>query len=281
MPDFRVYFDDAEGSTRIVQAPGPRSGSHRSPAPLLPPHPQDQARPGTVQPTHRAPRLTRRELKETAIALPRNRDPAARRSLRRRACQPDRRPRAPLAARPRHHAGRVARKMADDMLDIAAVKEVWRMTTSSCAAGPWNPSASTAKPPANWPMPRWSAPADACAEGPPSRAGRRRGPRLRSGRRFRSRERPRHYLSEALCSRIAQALVQERENCAFAAETHSGFGDAATIEACAQIIRTQSTPMVGPGLIHISEGRYLELLTCEEMAARLPPTPLPADEGPF
>lgn len=39
---------------------------------------------------------------------------------------------------------------------------------------------------------------------------------------------------------IARAILDERERCAFAVETHSGFGDPATIEACVEIIRAPS-----------------------------------------
>ncbi|WP_156369309.1 hypothetical protein [Aureimonas sp. Leaf324] len=88
-------------------------------------------------------------------------------------------------------------------------------------------------------------------------------------------------MSQVLADRIAQALVQEREGCAFAAECHSGFGDEHTIDACAAIIRSRGSPGMASDSIHVSHGRYLELLVCEEMAAKLPPEPPSAEAEKF
>lgn len=72
-----------------------------------------------------------------------------------------------------------------------------------------------------------------------------------------------------------EAIMQERESCAFAVECHSGFGDPATIEACAQIIRDRSDPSLRSDSVHLTPERYAELLAAEarvkEMEAALEP----------
>lgn len=60
-----------------------------------------------------------------------------------------------------------------------------------------------------------------------------------------------------------EAIMQERESCAFAVECHSGFGDPATIEACAQIIRDRSDPSLRSDSVHLTPERYAELLAAE------------------
>lgn len=79
-----------------------------------------------------------------------------------------------------------------------------------------------------------------------------------------------------------EAIMQERESCAFAVECHSGFGDPATIEACAQIIRDRSDPSLRSDSVHLTPERYADLLAAEarvnELEAALEPFAKLADE---
>lgn len=65
---------------------------------------------------------------------------------------------------------------------------------------------------------------------------------------------------------IDEAVRQEREGCAFAVETHSGFGDPSTIEVCAANVRARGDS--SDECIHLDKGRYAELIAslqeCEE-----------------
>ena len=70
---------------------------------------------------------------------------------------------------------------------------------------------------------------------------------------------------EELTAAFAAAIAQEREACAFAAETHSGFGEATTITAIASIIRRRGFDAAPAELVHLTQGRYLESLQAEEM----------------
>lgn len=70
---------------------------------------------------------------------------------------------------------------------------------------------------------------------------------------------------EQLTAAFANAIAQEREDCAFAAETHSGFGEPATIAAVANIIRRRGIDEAPSEIAHLTQGRYLELLQAEEI----------------
>jgi hypothetical protein len=122
MPAFRVYFDDPAASTHLVQAPNPEAARAEARSRFSLPIRKIKLDRGTVEPTHRAPRLTRRELKEAVM-------PSLGSQIIQRAAAFAAEQATPIAMRvrlsqlgPVTTPGAVARKMADDMLDIAAVK---------------------------------------------------------------------------------------------------------------------------------------------------------------
>lgn len=71
---------------------------------------------------------------------------------------------------------------------------------------------------------------------------------------------------------LDEAIRQEREGCAFAAECHSGFGDPSSIEACADLIRARGDEP--EECIHVRKDRYAALLRAEaDLAAITAPQP--------
>lgn len=122
MPAFRVYLDDPDAPTHVVQASDPEAARDEARRRFSLPIRKIKLDRGTVEPTNRAPRLTRRELKETA------RMSTIGEQLVQRAQALAAAKGKPLAARiqltppgPVTTPEAVARKMANDFLEIAAV----------------------------------------------------------------------------------------------------------------------------------------------------------------
>lgn len=64
---------------------------------------------------------------------------------------------------------------------------------------------------------------------------------------------------------LAEAILAERESCAFLVEQHSGLWDLATIEQCAANIRARGE--CPDDAIHVRPDRYAELLAAEHALA--------------
>jgi hypothetical protein len=68
----------------------------------------------------------------------------------------------------------------------------------------------------------------------------------------------------ALREQLAEAVLAERESCAFLVEQHSGLWDLATIEQCAANIRARGD--CSDDAIHVLPDRYAALLAAETRA---------------
>lgn len=75
-------------------------------------------------------------------------------------------------------------------------------------------------------------------------------------------------LAQIVRNRVDAAVAQEREGCAFAAECHSGFGDPASIEACAALVRERGEEE--DECVHLQKPRYAAIMqSLHDMAVAL------------